>query len=274
MKLGVNRWTMPSDWSLEECFAAAREAGFDCIEINIAESGYLTPDTSEEEAARIVRMAASAGIEISSVSTGMGWSHPLTDPDSARRQQATAIIGDQLRIARWLGCDTLLCVPGLVTAEIAYDQAYVRAQERLRSLEPVAAEYRVVIGVENVWNKFLLSPMEMARFIDELASPWIKAYFDVGNVLAYGYPQHWIRILGSRIKKVHVKDFRCQIGNIQGFANLLQGDVPWRDVREALTEIGYDDVVTAEVDGYPGHPRLGLKHIADALREVFVSQTG
>ncbi len=269
MKIGVNRWTMPGSWGLDECFEAARQAGFDCIEINTAETGDLTPDTSEADARRIAQRAKDAGVELSSLSTGLGWAYPLTDPDPDKRRKARDFTAAQIRIAGWMGLDAILCVPGVVTPDVPYDVAYVRAQDGLRDLEPVAAENGVVIGVENVWNKFLLSPIEMARFVDELASPWVQVYFDVGNVLAFGYPQQWIRILGKRIKKAHVKDFRTGIGNIRGFANLLQGDVPWPAVRQAFADIGYDDVVTAEVEGYPGHPALGLRHIADCLRQAF-----
>ncbi|MBM3495701.1 MAG: sugar phosphate isomerase/epimerase [Armatimonadetes bacterium] len=269
MKIGVNKWTMPSDWTLDEAFAAAKKAGFDTIEINLADSGELAPDTTEAQARSIAARAREAGIELSSLSTGLGWAYPFTDPDPQKARKGIANTAAQVRIAAWMGLDAVLCVPGMVTPEVSYDVAYERAQAALRELEPVAAENRVVIGVENVWNKFLLSPIEMARFVDEIGSPWVQVYFDVGNVLVYGYPQQWIRILGSRIKKVHVKDFRANIGNITAFANPLQGDVPWPGVRAAFADTGYDDVVTAEVEGYRHHPSLGLRHIAEALRAAF-----
>ena len=269
MKIGVNRWTMPGDWSLDEAFDAAREAGFDCIEINVGEAGELTPDTSETEARAIARRAAEAGVALSSLSTGLGWAYPLTDPDPVKAARAQEYTAAQIRLASWMGLDTILCVPAVVTPEVPYDAAYEKAQAALRRLEPIAAEHRVVIGVENVWNKFLLSPLEAVRFVDEIGSPWVQAYFDVGNVLVFGYPEQWIRILGRRIKKVHVKDFKVGIGNITAFANPLQGDVPWPAVRAALHEVGYDDVVTAEVEGYRHQPRLGLRHIAEALRAAF-----
>jgi hexulose-6-phosphate isomerase len=270
MKIGVNKWTMPGDWSLDEAFAAAVEVGFDAIEINVGDSGELTPDTTETAARAIAARAKAAGIALSSLSTGLGWAYPFSDADPTKRRRGIANTEAQIRLARWLGLDAILCVPATVTADVPYDVAYERAQAALRELEPVAAANGVVIGVENVWNKFLMSPLEMARFVDEIGSPWVQVYFDVGNVLVFGYPQQWIRLLGSRIKKVHVKDFRANIGNITGFANPLQGDVPWPDVRSAFAEIGYDDVVTAEVEGYRHHPRLGLRHIAEALRAVFV----
>jgi len=270
MKIGVNRWTMPADWSLEQCFEAAAEAGFDGIELNLAEDGPITPDSTEAQIRdQVVRPAERNNIALTSLSTGLGWKYPITANEENVRRKGIEILASALRIARWMEVDAILCVPGVVTPDVSYDVAYDRALAGLKELCQIAAEQRVFIGVENVWNKFLLSPLEMARFIDEVGSPWVGAYFDAGNVLVYGYPQHWIRVLGSRIKRVHVKDFRTGIGNITGFCNPLQGDLPWHDVRAALDAAGYDGFVTAEVDGYRVEARLGLKHIAEALRAVF-----
>lgn len=269
MQIGINRWTMPGDWGIDRCLREAAAAGFETIEINMAEEGYLTPTTPEAEVRRIAAVARDLGLSIPSVSNGLGWTYPLTSPDAAVRAKGRDLVRALLRAAAWIGADTILCVPGGVTPEVPYDVAYARAQEALAELAPDAASAGVVIGVENVWNKFLLSPMEMARFVDEIGSPNVQAYFDAGNVLVFGYPQHWIRILGKRIKKVHVKDFRTGIGNITAFCNPLQGDLPWGEVRAALDEVGYTGPVTAEVDGYRVQPELGLKHIAEALAAVF-----
>jgi len=269
MKIGINRWTMPPEWSLAECFRAAKEAGFDSIEVNIAEEGELTLTTEEAEVRAIAGSAREAGITLSSLSNGLGWLYPLTANDPAVRRQGLEVMRAALRTARWLDVDTALCVPGTVSADVRYDVAYERAQAALRELAPEAEALGVFIGVENVWNKFLLSPLEMAHFVDEIDSAYVGVYFDAGNVLAYGYPQHWIEILGPRIKKVHVKDFQIAVGNLQGFANPLQGDVPWAAVRTALDGIGYSGFVTAEVSGYPAAPTLGLRHIAEALRQFF-----
>ncbi len=269
MKIGINRWTMPGDWSFERCLKAAKEAGFDSIEFNMAEDGVLGFEAKEAEVRQIAEMAERIGVELSSLSTGLGWQYPLTSPDPAVREKGLEAVRKQLQIASWLGVDAILVVPGLVTEETPYDQAYERAQEALRQLLPDAERLGVKIGVENVWNKFLLSPLEMRQFIDELGSPYVGAYFDAGNVLVMGFPDQWIRILGKRIVRVHVKDFKTHIGNIAGFCNPLQGDVPWTRVNASLREVGYDGYITAEVEGYPRYPELGLKHIAESLRQVF-----
>lgn len=269
MKIGINRWSLPGHLSLCDCFALVKNAGFDSIEVNMAEDGEITPETTEVEVKALVEAARHTGIEISSLSTGLGWKYPLTSADAAVRDKGAAGIAAMLQAAEWLGVDTILVVPGVVSQEIGYEDAYQRARDTLRSLAPVAERHGVTIGVENVWNKFLLSPLEFARFLDEVGSPRVAAYFDAGNVLVFGYPDQWIRILGQRIKKVHVKDFKTGVGNITGFCNPLQGNVPWDAVRDALKAVGYDGYVTAEVDGYNVHPELGLKHIAESLRTVF-----
>lgn len=270
MKIGINRWTLPPHLPLAECFRMVKQAGFDSIEINVAEEGELRTDSTEAEVRAIVASAAEAGIELSSLSSGLGWKYPLTSPDASVRSKATDNIKKSLEIATWMGVDTILVVPGVVNADIPYDAAYERAQEGLKSVAAEAEARKVSVGVENVWNKFLLSPLEFSRFLDEIGSSHVGAYFDAGNVLVYGFPDQWIRILGSRIRKIHVKDFKANIGNITAFCNPLQGDVPWARVRTALEEIGYDEYITAEVEGYKGHPEIGLKHIAESLRSVFL----
>ncbi len=268
-KIGINRWTLPASWDVRTCLRAAKESGFDAIEFNMEPQGALNPQTSDADARAIRQMADEIGIELSSLSTGVYWSTPFTHPDASIREQAIELCRQQLRLASALGVDAILVVPGVVTPDVPYDAAYSRAQEALKTLAPEAERRRVAIAVENVWNRFLLSPLEMACFIDEIGSEWVGAYFDAGNVLAFGYPQQWIHILGRRIRRVHVKDFRTDIGNIQGFTNPLQGDVPWLEVRAALESVGYTGYITAEVSGYRAFPELGLRHIADTLRVVF-----
>jgi hexulose-6-phosphate isomerase len=151
-----------------------------------------------------------------------------------------------LRSAKALGADTVLLVPAVVKENVSYSDAYKRSQECIRKLLPLAEELNIVIAVENVWNKFLLSPLEFARYVDAFDSPWLKAYFDVGNVIIYGYAQDWIRTLGKRIVKIHLKDFKRK-GYL--WTNLLDGDVNWKEVRLALDEIGYHGFMTTELRG-------------------------
>ncbi len=270
-KIAINRWTMPSEWDVKSCLRVAKESGFDAIEFNMEFSGAISPTTSNSDAQQIRREADALGVELSALSTGVYWQKPFTAPDPKVREESLELCRHQLRLAHAMGIDAILVVPGVVTPEVPYDVAYERAKNALQQLLPDAERYKVAIAIENVWNRFLLSPLEMRDLVDSLGSPYVGVYFDAGNILAYGYPQHWINILGSRIKRVHVKDFRSDIGNIQGFTNPLQGDVPWMAVRSALEAVGYQGYITAEVSGYRLFPELGLRHIADTLRAVFQS---
>jgi len=270
MKIGINHWTFPKGASLEEAFAQAKRAGCDHIEVNLAKEGELSLASGESEVRALAEAARSAGVEISSLSTGLYWENSPTSNDPGVRRRAGEVVRQQLAAASWLGVDCILVVPGAVTPEVGYETAYGRARDFLAESLPAAREAGVAIGVENVWNRFLLSPLEFRALLDGLNDPeHVGAYFDAGNILAYGYPQDWIRTLGPRIKRVHVKDFDDRIGGWNGFRNPLQGNLPWAEVRAALEEVGYDGYVTAEVSGYNAFPELGLKHIADCLRAAF-----
>jgi hexulose-6-phosphate isomerase len=145
----------------------------------------------------------------------------------------------------------VLLVPAVVNPETPYKDAWTRSQKVIKErILPLAQELKVVVGIEEVWNKFLLSPLELARYVDEFGSPWVKAYLDVGNMLFYGYPQDWIRTLGARIVRVHLKDFHLDRENgTFHWKNLGEGDVDWPEVRKAFSEVGYDGWVTAELEG-------------------------
>ncbi|WP_078378791.1 sugar phosphate isomerase/epimerase family protein [Sutcliffiella halmapala] len=274
MLKGINQWCYPVGTPLEKVFEYSCDAGFDAVELNLNQVGGigLTMDTTVEEAKRIVELASSYQLQLRSLSTGLLWETSLVDPSKSVREKGRRVVEKQIELASVMGIDTILVVPGLVSEAISYTDCYERSQEELRKVIPLAERYDVCIGIENVWNKFLLSPLEMARYIDELQSEKVGAYFDVGNVLQFGYPEQWIRILGDRIKKVHVKDFSTAVGNIKGFVPLLAGDVNWVKVNEALVEIGYDDTLTAELSPYAIDPRVLAVDTARHL-DVIVGQT-
>jgi len=270
MKIGINHWSFPADRPLAEAFALAKRSGCDHIEPNLAKTGELSLESTESGVRALAAAAREQGLEISSLSTGLYWDFSPTDNDPGIRRQAAEVLNQQLTVASWLGTDTILLVPGAVTPTVGYETAWERASQLVAEAVPAAQRLGVTIAVENVWNRFLLSPLEMRTFVDAFAdSSHVGVYFDAGNILSYGYPQDWIRTLGPRIKRVHVKDFDDAIGGWNGFRNLLQGNVPWAEVRTALQEIGYDGYVTAEVTGYNAFPELGLKHIAECLRTAF-----
>ena len=253
MKKGINIWSFKAGMTIAECMAMAKDAGFDGIELSLDEEGELSLNSTEKDVLRIKEMAENEGIEIASLASGLYWSYPVTSSDPAIRQKSKDIVRKQLEFAALLGTDGILVVPGVVAGlspdseVVQYDVAYERALEAFTELKEDAEAHKVSICLENVWNKFLLSPMEMRDFVDKIDSPYVGVYFDVGNVIYTGYPEHWIRILGKRRKKVHFKDFRRSVGTLDGFVDLLAGDVNFPEVVKALEEVGYDDYVTAEM---------------------------
>jgi L-ribulose-5-phosphate 3-epimerase len=228
---------LPKGLSNADKFKLAKKCGFDGIE--------ASPMADLTVAEEMGKMARDAGVPIHSIVYG-GWGAPLSDPRPEVQQKGLAGMRMALTSAKAFGCDAVLLVPAIVTETVGYGEAYERSQKNIRELLPLAEKLGVVIAVENVWNKFLLSPLEFARYVDELDSPWLKAYFDVGNVILFGYAQDWIRTLGKRIVKVHLKDFKRK-----GYqwTNLTDGDVNWREVRRALDQIGYDGYMTTELRG-------------------------
>ena len=277
MKIGASYWMFEGGLEAKKPIAQAmREAkilGFEAIELAIASRGVLTHRASRSQCEDIAAGAQKIGIEISSVASGESWtcSPAANDPDV--RKKIVDFTGKALQVAKWLGTDAYLFVPGAVDvfllpdAEvISYDVCYQRASEAVREILPAAQETGVTLCIENVWNKFLLSPLEMRNFIDSFDSKFVGAYYDVGNVLLTGYPDHWIHILGERIKRVHVKDFKRSVGTVEGFVDLLEGDVDFAAVKKALADIGYDGYVTAEMLPWQrGRP----EKTAQAMKKIF-----
>jgi len=220
-------------------------------------------------------MADKIGLELYSVACGLYWTYNYTSANAENVARAKEITKKQLDVASWLGCDTILVVPGAVEVAfdpgevVEYDVAYNRALEALKELAPYAEKLGVSIGVENVWNRFLLSPMEMAEFIDKVGSDYVGSYFDIGNVLFSGYPEHWIKILNKRIKKVHFKDYRRAAGDLHGFVDLLSGEVNWPAVMQKLDDIGYDNWVTAEMlPPYTHYPETIIYNTSNAMDKI------
>lgn len=261
MKKGINIWSFRGGLSPRQYIEMAKDAGYQGIEFALDETGIVNLNSSQEDIKELKRIAEGEGIETPSLASGLYWKYPITSNDKGTREKAKSIVRRQLDIAALLGADTILVVPGLVGATFLpedqvteYDVVYDRSLEAFLELKEYAEQVKVYIGLENVWNKFLLSPIEMRDFIDKIDSPYVGAYLDVGNVVNFGYPEHWIKILGSRIKKVHFKDFKVSVGNINGFVDLLSGDVNYPAVMEQFKNIGYDDYVIAEMGVYKDYP--------------------
>jgi L-ribulose-5-phosphate 3-epimerase len=232
---------LPKDLSYAQRFAVARNAGFDAIEMQTV--------AQEDEAAEIRDAATKAGLRIHSVMNADHWRFPLSSADRDTVNKSVAGMETSLRNAKLWGADAVLLVPAVVDQTTSYQDAWTRSQLVIRErVLPLAQELKIIVAVEEVWNKFLLSPIEFARYVDELESPWLKAYFDVGNVVFYGYPQDWIRTLGARIAKVHLKDFHLDRPNGRfAWTNIGDGDIDWLEVRRAFDDAGYRGFFTTEV---------------------------
>lgn len=268
---GICSIVFPKGMPLEEQFRHTRNAGFEGIEIPLGE--IISMDTDRDQARRIAEAARKAGVEIVSlwVSQPLG-PNPLNSPDPALRARGVEVLRRAVSLASWLECGVLLIVPGRLGTgpkfQIGYQDTWDRVSAQMKKVVPDAEKARVVLALENVWNKFLVSPLEMRAFVDQFRSPWVGAYFDVGNILQYGFPQDWILTLGTRIKRVHAKDYKLSTRAEQGrFVDLLEGDVDWKDVMAALLKVGYRGFISPEYGHRPEDPEQ-LRKISAALDKI------
>ena len=253
MKKSINIWSFVGKTN-REAMKLAKEAGFEGIELALGADGEISMTSSDEELLSIKAYAEELGLKLPSLSCGLCWDNSLTSDDPAERQRAFDVIVRQIHCAKVLGCETILIIPGTVSVEFAphlgtidYDVAYDRALEAVKKLAPIAEEAGVELGLENVWNLFLLSPLEFRDFIDKVGSKNVGIYLDTGNMCITGYPEQWIKILGNRIKKVHFKDYRRNPGGLNAMVDLLAGDVNWPAVMAAFKAVGYDGWAAGEM---------------------------
>ena len=280
MYKSITQWSFAGGMDAKACLLAAKAAGFAGFEPAFDAEGPLSPKAGDSGARELRALADSEGVRLPSLASGLYWQHSLTAESPAARKIAEDIVRAQLDCAAALGVGAILVVPGTVGRGVwggsectADADASARAPEALVRLAPEAQARGVVIGVENVWNNFLLSPLEMARFLDEIDSPFVRAYFDIGNVVRTGEPADWIRTLGSRIARVHVKDFKRSVDTIAGFCDLLAGDVDFPAALAALRAAGYDDALTAEMNPYPGYPTAMAEQTSRAM-DILLAAAG
>ncbi len=255
MLKGVSIWALRDNESrpADSLFAEVRAHGFDGVEPAIGEQGLLTPESSESDCAAVVETARKEGVRLTSLASGLGWRYPLCADDEAVRQKGVELARRSLQVAAWIGVDCLLVVPGTLAPlgqaggeHIPYDVALERIKEGIARLVPAAEEFGVTLGIENVWNRLLLSPLEMRDFIDGFGSDRVGSYLDVGNMILFGYAEDWVRILGPRVASVHFKDYKQAVGTLEGFCDLLEGDVNFPEVMKELRAAGYDGPCVGE----------------------------
>jgi hexulose-6-phosphate isomerase len=263
LKKGIMWGSIGVGQTILEKFQAAKLAGFDGVEV-----------MSHFDRNEVLKARDTTGLIIPSVCDALHWKFLLSDPDSKVREEGVAALNVSLEDAKAYGADTVLLVPGRVSDIVSYDDCWKRTVEEIKKVIPFAEQLNVKIAVENVWNNFLLSPVEAAYYVDQFQSNIMGFYFDCGNILVYGWPEQWIKILGTRIAKVHIKEFSRKIADKQGKGagfgvKLLEGDVNWPVVMKALDDIGYSNWTTIEQPG--GNTPEGLKDLCDRLIRIHAS---
>jgi len=278
MKKSINQWAFPypQRMNLEECLKLAKAAGFDGIELNYDLDNDLSPKATTQDYRRIRRMADRIGISISGLCSFLFWPYPLTSNDAAKRSRGLELAGMMARAASDLGVENLLVVPGAVHIPWRDDHEPVpndvcdrRAREAIGSLVGSAEKLGVSLNIENIFfNGYLMTPMELAAFIDSFQSEHVRAHFDTGNIMMFQFPEHWISVLGSRIKNIHFKEFtkKGTDFSLESFRPLLDGTTNWPAVLEALDAVGYRGYVTFEYfHPYPHYPEALIYQTADSL---------
>ena len=255
--------------SFHEGLKTIKDAGFEAVELNL--SGPLNIDSTQDEVKRVRDEVLESGLEIASLLGG--WYSLISGRPDIRKEAEEELVKG-LNICKNLGTDALLVVPGALRPSpeeeepVSYDAAYERSLESIKKVIPAAEENGVCICVENVWNKFLLTPVEMKSFVGEINSEFAGVYFDVGNIILTGFPEMWIKILGTMIKRIHLKDFKASVGNAGGFCGLLEGDVNWPAVTKALRDTGYDSYLTAEYGPYKYYPETIIYHLSLSMDKI------
>ena len=261
IKKGILLDMLPANLSCADRLKLAREIGFEVLQ---------APTEPDEHKAEELRKAADAAqIRIDSVMNMDHWKYPLSSSDPTVVEKSLAGMRTSLQNAKLWGSDVVLLVPAVVSPQTSYREAWTRSQYEIRKLLPLAEELKVVIAMEEVWNRFLLSPLEMATYIDEFQSSWVKGWFDVGNVVLYGYPQDWIRTLDKRIVKVHLKDFKRNKDSY-AWVNLGEGDIDWAAVREAFAAIHYTGSATVEL---PAGDEAYLRDVSRRVDRLLLGRT-
>ena len=250
------------DASVMDKFKIVRDVGFDGIELN-------RPDAIPID--EILKAKEASGLAIAGVICSTHWGKPLSHNDPAVREQGMRGVRLALQDCAELGCERMLLVPGVVDKKTSYADTYTRSQAAIKELAADAEKAKCRIAVENVWNHFIMTPLEAARFIDEINSPWVGWHFDIGNVITYGWPEQWIRILGKRIYNLHIKEFSRKKSEGEGLwkgfgVELGEGDVGWPDVMKALAEIEYTGWGILEV---PGGDAARIKFLAERTDKIF-----
>jgi len=274
-KKGISQIGFSRKTSISEIIRLAYDAGFDGIEFKTNIDSEIRFNSTREDIRKIYLMLRNNNLEAASVSNGANWSYPISSPDESIRRKGIEYAKKTVEIAYWLETDAILLVPGQVTPEIRYDKAWKNSLKAVVEIGKYALDYNVIIAIEEVWNKLIFTPLEMERFINEanreIGQEIIGVYFDVGNIMPFGYPEHWILYLGEKIKRIHIKDFK---GDSPGLIYSIfppYGSVNWTKVMDALKRIGYKGYLTAEIPVIDIAKETVVKYISSLLTDLIKS---
>ena len=278
MKKSINLWAFPypEKMNLKQCFELAKSAGFDAVELNFDLENDISPKATAKDYQQIRKMAESAGLSISGLCSFLFWQFPLSSNDEKKRERGFELDQMMVRAASELGTENLLVVPGAVTIPWRDDHEPVpndvcerRAKDAVQKLLPIAEKLKVYLNIENIFfNGFLMSPMEMNAFVDSFNSPYVRVHFDTGNIAMYQQPEHWIELLGTRIKNTHLKELNRKSSDysLEAFRPLLDGTTNWDAVMAAFEKVGYKGYLTFEYfRPYKYHSEALIYHTSDAL---------
>lgn len=252
MKKSIGDNMIPKGWSFEQGLELVKKASYDGIELWLGDVPWFQMETTDAQIRELRSKVESAGLVVSNVSTGLHWATPLSARDPKKRELALRIVERQIEAAQILGCDAILVVVGLVTEEVPYNEVYLRSLDAMKKLAPVAAKANVKIGCENCNSeqRFLITPREFSTFLDDVNSPFVGIHLDVGNIHDTGFAEQWIEMHGPRITRVHLKDVMKKRGRCCDtvYTSLFIGDNNWPAIRAALTKVGYDGWLIAEME--------------------------
>ena len=252
MKKSIGDNMIPKGWSFERGLELVKKAGYDGIELWLGEVPWFQMDTTDAQVRELRRKVENAGLVVSNVSTGLHWRTPLSARDPNVRARALRIVERQIETAQLLGCDAILVVAGLVTEEVPYNEVYVRCVDAMKQLAPKAEKAKVKIGCENCnsEHRFLLTPREFTGFLNDVNDPFVGIHLDVGNIHDTGFAEQWIEMHGPRITRIHLKDVMKKRGRCgeSVYTNLFLGDNNWPAIRAAMTKVGYDGWLVAEME--------------------------
>ena len=246
MKIGITQICFPKDEPLKDILEFSKDAGYEVVETRLTDDGDIRMDSSDADLKAVRQMADDLGLELTSMVPGVSNQGSFTSPEADQRELKLEVISRMLEVCETMGIPDCLVTFGAVTEQIPYDVAYENALASCRRLAQTAEKCKVHACIEYVWGKFLVSPLEMRTFLDQVASPYINFYMDPGNMMIHGFAEQWIRILGPRVQKLHFKDF---VRSTYKFVQLTEGDANWPLIMQALREIGYDDCAISEVGG-------------------------